>query len=792
MVEKKFRVSSALKNIIGKDLITNEFIAVFELVKNSFDAHARQVDVTFKDLKTSSPKLIIQDDGKGMDLHDLENKWLFVAYSAKKDGTEDYRDSIQSSRIQAGAKGIGRFSCDRLGRSLKIYTKKDKAPKTELLSVNWEAFEQDAQEEFEEVGVSYETTDSTPYYLNNGTVLEINDLRENWDRDRILKLRRSLEKLINPNQENDAKNFAINLYAPDYEESDKNVKREEPWNRVSGPVENFLFEKVGIKTTFINVAISANGETIKTRLEDRGTLIFELTERNPYRFDEFLLHDIKVSLFALNKGAKTAFTRYMGTQPVRFGSVFVYKNGFRINPMGDPGHDNFQLDSRKTQGTSRFLGSRDVFGRIEISGNNPRFQEASSREGGLVSNEATELLQAFFLEHVLKRLEAYAVDIVKYGNLGTDFDSALQEGTDVRSKIIALIRRLTNSDEILDVSYDPEVVDVFEELSENSIQGLLRNFKQIASRNSSEKIEDEIIRAEARLAQLDQAKREAEAEAKKALKEKLEAERKAKEAEEAQRKAEAEAEQARAKEEAASDKAEKITSENLFLRTVVDDDILEIKSLHHHIGIAATTIENYISSLSKRIRKGKSFTQETVLEALENISFQSKKILSTTRFATKANFILEGSTVNKDLCEYIEEYLVNICSGVIKTTSNEDMKFEWENRNNKSFTVNFRPLEISIIIDNLISNARKVGAGSMRVEVLDSSESNLKIQVSNDGKPLKKSDSKRIFEVGYTTTSGSGLGLAQVEKLLMEMNGSIHLNEGFEHNGTAFILEFSK
>ena len=148
--------------------------------------------------------------------------------------------------------------------------------------------------------------------------------------------------------------------------------------------------------------------------------------------------------------------------------------------------------------------------------------------------------------------------------------------------------------------------------------------------------------------------------------------------------------------------------------------------------------------------------------------------------------------MNNDLCEYIEEYLVNICSGVIKTKSNEDMKFEWENRYNKSYTVNFRPLEISIILDNLISNARKVGAGSIRVEVLDSPENELRIQVSNDGKPLRKSDSKRIFEVGYTTTSGSGLGLAQVEKLLNEMNGSIHLNEGFEHNGTAFILEFGK
>lgn len=785
MDEKAFRVSSALKNIIGKDLITNEFIAVFELVKNSFDAHATQVDVTFTDLGATSPMLVIQDNGKGMDLHDLENKWLFVAYSAKKDGSEDYRDSIQSNRVQAGAKGIGRFSCDRLGKSLKIYTKKESANFTNVLSVDWEAFEHDAQEQFGEIGVSYETAASTLYKLKSGTVLEIHDLREKWDRERILKLRRSLEKLINPNQNNDSDNFTINLYAPEFEEIDKNVKQDQPWNRVNGPVENFLFEELGVKTTFINVVISKDGESIKTRLEDRGTLIFELTESNPYKYEDIRLHDIEVSLFALNRAAKSAFTRYMGTQSVRFGSVFVYKNGFRINPIGDPGHDSFQLDLRKTQGTSRFLGSRDVFGRVEISGENSEFQEASSREGGLVANEATELLQTFFLDRVLKRLEAYAVDIVRYGNLGTDFDSALQEGADIKSKIIALIQRLTNSDEIMDVHYDPSVVDVFEELSEKSIQGLLRNFKQIASRNSSKEIENEITRAEARLAELDKAKREAEADAEKAKKERRAAEKRAKEAENAQRKAEAEAEQAR-------DKTEKATSENLFLRTVVDDDIIEIKSLHHHIGIAATTIENYISSLSKRIRKGGSFTQETVLQVLENISFQSKKILSTTRFATKANFVLEGSTVTRDLCEYIEEYIMNICSGVIKTHKNEDMIFVWTNQKDIEFTLKFRPLEISIILDNLISNARKSAAGTIQVDVLDSTENTLRIQISNDGKSIKPSDKERIFDVGYTTTSGSGLGLTQTKKILQEMDGNIFLDEKFAGNGAAFILEFKK
>ena len=48
MEELNFRISSALKNLIGKELITDEFVAVFELVKNSFDANAKNVRIVFK------------------------------------------------------------------------------------------------------------------------------------------------------------------------------------------------------------------------------------------------------------------------------------------------------------------------------------------------------------------------------------------------------------------------------------------------------------------------------------------------------------------------------------------------------------------------------------------------------------------------------------------------------------------------------------------------------------------------------------------------------------------------
>lgn len=90
-----FRVSTGLKDLIGQGLITNDYVAVFELVKNSLDAHARSVRAAFL-----ADTTIIADDGKGMSAQDITRKWLFVAYSAKSDGTEDldYRHHIAQRR----------------------------------------------------------------------------------------------------------------------------------------------------------------------------------------------------------------------------------------------------------------------------------------------------------------------------------------------------------------------------------------------------------------------------------------------------------------------------------------------------------------------------------------------------------------------------------------------------------------------------------------------------------------------------------------------------------------------
>ena len=135
-----FKTSSGIKNIVGKDLITDRFVAIFELVKNAYDAKASKVIVSFDfDIVGDEQKITIRDNGIGMNRHDLINKWLHLAYSDKKEGQSN------EDRAFVGQKGIGRFSCDSLGAGLTIRTKKVDEQTEHQLKVNWADFEEDLE-----------------------------------------------------------------------------------------------------------------------------------------------------------------------------------------------------------------------------------------------------------------------------------------------------------------------------------------------------------------------------------------------------------------------------------------------------------------------------------------------------------------------------------------------------------------------------------------------------------------------------------------------------------------------
>ena len=146
-----------------------------------------------------------------MSKYDLINKWLNIAYSEKKSKKEEF------NRQLAGNKGVGRFSCDRLGKSLVLYTKKNDEPLLKL-SIDWTEFEQvddiekniqDIDFELSEISVKQYMIETELEAFDSGTTLFISNLREVWDLPKIQSLKRQLERFINPNQNYQAESFDV-------------------------------------------------------------------------------------------------------------------------------------------------------------------------------------------------------------------------------------------------------------------------------------------------------------------------------------------------------------------------------------------------------------------------------------------------------------------------------------------------------------------------------------------------------------------------------------------------------
>lgn len=286
-----FDVSTGLKRVLGRELITNDEVAIFEMVKNSFDAGATDVHIYFGD-----DKVVIADNGSGMSYDDLTRKWLFVAYSAKRNAQANFRDKA-TDRHLAGSKGIGRFSSDRLGSELILQTRpKGRSSTVHRLEIDWRKFEKDDQQHFEKIPVEYRETDhfEAPSSLakfaaglKNGTIIELRRLRHKWPRKDLVNLKASLAKLINPfGAETDK--FNIYLDVPAEADEDKRLKAEAAKAKkelpsrefLNGRVGNLIFSELQAKTTFIFVEIT-DGH-LHTTLTDRGEVVYKIREMNPY------------------------------------------------------------------------------------------------------------------------------------------------------------------------------------------------------------------------------------------------------------------------------------------------------------------------------------------------------------------------------------------------------------------------------------------------------------------------------------------------------------------------------
>ena len=842
----QFKISSALKDLVGKDLITSDNVAIFELVKNSYDAYANHVVITF-----TENKITIADNGKGMSLSDLKNKWLFLGFSAKKDGTEDevndkqksYRDKIR--RFYAGAKGIGRFSCDRLGRLLTITTKTRDSLLAEQILVDWANFEVDQKIEFDNVDVEHRTLNVDnvfPDQESHGTIIEIEDLHDEetpWTRKHILELKRSLQKLINPYSETN--DFVIEIVCEREQKMDlQKLHDGVGFDRdiVNGPLKNSITEILKLKTTQIDVRISDG--FVYTTLTDRGVDIYRIREHN-ILFP--MIKNATVSLSFLNRAAKYNFTRLMGVDSINFGSVFLFRNGFRILPFGETGDDSWGIDFRAQQGRARYLGSRDLMGRVDVTVEDvSELKEVSSRDSGLVDTPMARQVKDLY-KQCHKRLERYVVGVLwgesflrneyykneevawnarkelqKVDKDSEDPSFVLHSSFGSKIDFVRLVKTLTSDNNVEVLSYNSDLANfVTSSLEPQDIKlQFISDLETIARRTGSQSLENSVEEVKRKIEELSRQKEEAERKAAEAESRQREAEEKALKAEGMRREAEARAKSEEEKRRSAelarlraeNEKikadnarliAEKKTKEEATKRKQVEKEkqleTLKVEfykkasnpdtdALIHHVKNNNSRINDKVDELIRYVVDVEDFDKkEEVLVSLSIIKKLSQKTLAATDLILNCD-LAKSDSQKINLPMFLKGYLAEEVKTTLKCHFSTDVDL---------FAIYGSKLDLALLIDNFIKNSEDWHASNIWFSCVRHNN-DLELDVYDDGEGLIDSfrqDPNQIFEFAKSgKPTGSGFGMYLIKETLNSLRATIEIATPINGVGIHFKMFF--
>jgi hypothetical protein len=422
-LDKKFqRFSVDAKTLVhlGRDSIKDHTTALIELVKNSYDADAKIVEVDVF-CKNDNDLIRVSDTGFGMTKDELVNLWLRIGFSSKRKSKNS-----NLGRRKTGEKGIGRISTDRLGANLELLTKTEKDGIIGL-KVNWDEFDTEGKDVFD-IEIELTSPESINLPLINGkesktgTEIRITKLRQPWTKNNIENLYYELSALTPPFK--DVEDFQIvlkNDVAPSF----------------SKMVNSDFFKAAEIELTAI---YDGKGSDIIYTIKDR----YSKKEKTEVIQWKNLLTKIELDgssdvsddlrcgpvtlklLFFLREAASVQGTDFKLTELREFldinQGIKIYRDNIAVKPYGFPssqfGYDWLGLANRKAKdpaGISRGEQSYSVtpnqlIGATYITRDyNIELSDSAAREG-LVESGAFYDLRSFILGSI-NMLESYRVSI---------------------------------------------------------------------------------------------------------------------------------------------------------------------------------------------------------------------------------------------------------------------------------------------------------------------------------------------------------------------------------------------
>jgi hypothetical protein len=378
--EIAFQPRARLLKLIGEELISDEVVALSELVKNSHDADATTVTVIFRRVTGAGGSLEVRDDGIGMDVSTLLGRWMEPAASTK---VGKGRQVTAKGRRVLGEKGVGRFAADKLARRLEIVSRCPDRPDEVQALVDWDLFDNGSLL-LSEVQNRWEVRparDVSPH----GTLLRMTDLRAAWSERMFRRLSIRLARLLSPFRQKDP--FAIRI------ESDE-------FPRYSGDLRADFLDRAPyrVKAEFDgrqDISLSLNGrpETVQ-RWNGQGDLGCGPVCVRLYVFD---LDGEAVARVGPRMETRAWLREWTG--------VSIYREGFRVWPYGEPHDDWLRLDQRRVNSPVEHLSNNQVVGFIDIGRDrNPELKDQTNREG-LIHNQAFDDLRRL-VYFVLQSVEA--------------------------------------------------------------------------------------------------------------------------------------------------------------------------------------------------------------------------------------------------------------------------------------------------------------------------------------------------------------------------------------------------
>jgi signal transduction histidine kinase len=390
-----FSVKPRILRLLGDQLIRDANLAVFELVKNAYDADATRCSVKLEHPDdVARARIEIEDNGIGMNEGILRNAWMVIATDFRSEQRTANHLSPRFKRFPLGEKGLGRLSVHKLGRFIRLITRV-KGGEELVVEFDWDRLENAEDLRHANVVLERRIPETFPG-TKHGTKIEVSRLRETWDRGEVRRLHRAVNSLCSPFK--GPMDFEVGLSTPGCEKWLENMFTSESANecalyRITGWFEGKVarFDYEFRPPPELGNQLNSRKERVRVpqleKKKKKGQEDYQL-DLSPHAIGrvefEFWLFDRDSAVIKTLTDDVKGLKDYLDEN----GGIRIYRDGIRVYDFGEPGNDWLNLDLRRVNTPTARTSNNQILGALRLDATTSSdLREKTNREG-FIENKA--------------------------------------------------------------------------------------------------------------------------------------------------------------------------------------------------------------------------------------------------------------------------------------------------------------------------------------------------------------------------------------------------------------------